>query len=98
MGLPNNRMFEALKRIDVHRDSAASLAFGLATAFGHAKESKQMSKDILIGGPRGLPYFHQHIVFCVLDELEHLECDTILNDISLCCAGLARKSTCFVKV
>ncbi|KAJ6553848.1 hypothetical protein B0H10DRAFT_2241817 [Mycena sp. CBHHK59/15] len=97
MGLPNNRMLEALKRIDVHRDSAASLAFGLATVFGHVKESKQMSKDVLIDGPHGLPYFYEHIVCCVLDELEHLEYDTILNDVSLCCAGLARKSTSFVK-
>jgi hypothetical protein len=98
MGLPANRMMSALGLIDVRLDSAASLAFQLATAFGHAKDSKQMLKDILIDGPHGLPYFYENIVCCILDDLEHNEYDTILDEISACCTGLARKATSYVKV
>lgn len=91
-------MLSKLRLINIHRDSAASLSFQLSTAFGHVKDSKQMLKDVLIGGAHGLPYFYEHIVCCVLDELEHVEYDAILNNINACCTALARKVVSYLKV
>lgn len=91
-------MMAALKAIDIHRPLAASVVFQLAAAFGHAKDSKQMSRDVLINGPNGLPYFYDHVVCKVLDQLEHPEYDAVLEAIVLCCTALMRKALSYVKV
>ncbi|KAJ7662545.1 hypothetical protein DFH06DRAFT_355018 [Mycena polygramma] len=97
LGLPNNRMLAAVELISLHPGSATFFTSDLTYAFGHARDSKLMLKDVLIGGPYGLPYFYESIVSRILDELEHAEYDCILSDASACCTALAQKATSYIK-
>ncbi|KAJ7459643.1 hypothetical protein B0H11DRAFT_2242461 [Mycena galericulata] len=97
IGLADNRMLAELKGINVHSDSASAIFFQLKAAFGDAKDAREMFKDILIGGPHGLPFFYENVVVRILDDIEHAEHDTILADIRDSCTGLARKILNYLK-
>ncbi|KAJ7302744.1 hypothetical protein DFH08DRAFT_988799 [Mycena albidolilacea] len=97
VGLRDNRMLAALKLLNVHQDSAETFTSKLTIAFGHAKDSKLMTKDVLIDGPHGLPHFYEQIVCYILDELEHPKYDDILSSAAASCTGLARKLTSHIK-
>lgn len=94
----DNRMLPHLKLINVYQVSAPSLAFQLRTAFGHESDPRQMYKDILVGGPAGLPFFYEHIVARILDDVEHPDYSTILGVICATSAGVARKVVSHIKV
>ncbi|KAJ6550745.1 hypothetical protein B0H10DRAFT_2127340 [Mycena sp. CBHHK59/15] len=98
IGLVDNRMITGLKLINVHKDSEESLVFLLASALGDARDSKRMNKDILITGPDGLPFFYEHVVARVLDDVvEREEYDYILELICATCTAIMRKITSDLK-
>ncbi|KAJ7761443.1 hypothetical protein B0H16DRAFT_1811285 [Mycena metata] len=93
----DHRMLAELKVINVRQDTRASLQFNLNDAFGDIKDSRNMLKDVLVGGPFGLQYFYEHVVSPILDSVEHEEYSGILEDVSVLCAAIVRKGMSRVK-
>ncbi|KAJ7117264.1 hypothetical protein C8R43DRAFT_1137777 [Mycena crocata] len=97
VGVCENRMVVILRQINLHDDSATRIISQLTMAFGDIRDPKHMVKDILVGGPDGLLYFYTEIVGRILDDVEHTEYGAILEAICMCCAGITRKATSFIK-